>query len=121
VKNGYSLFDLSTGSTPCTKELAVEVNKSSGETYDFENTITVKQSLARLTRFTINIGTFLSGYEISPSNVKLFEMTSTMTPDAGGDPIIETYGLSDIQFYGIGEHSSGSGLWWHVKDGQWED
>lgn len=38
VMKGYSLFELSTGSTACTKELNVEVNKSGGEKYEYEET-----------------------------------------------------------------------------------
>ena len=46
VVNGYSLFDLSTGSTACTKEFGVEVNKSSGEKYEYEGTLSARQPLA---------------------------------------------------------------------------
>lgn len=120
VANGYSLFELSTGSIPCTKELAVEVNKSSGEIYDFEDTITARQPLAnREMIITINLGTFLSGVEISPSNITQFEMTSSLTPNAGGDPITETYELSRAEFYG--HVSGGLNGWWHIVDGKWSD
>jgi hypothetical protein len=48
----------------------------------------------------IALGTFLEGTEIAPSNIAEFEMSSSLTPNAGGDPITETYELSHLQFYG---------------------
>lgn len=120
VVNGYSLFDLSTGSTACTKELGVEVNKVSGEIYEYEDTLSARQPLAnRESIITINLGTFLSGVEISPSNISQFEMTSSLTPNAGGDPITETYELSRAEFYG--HDIGGQNGWWHIGDGKWGD
>ena len=118
--DGYSLFVLSSGSEPCTKQLDVEVNKSGGETYDYENTKEVKQVLDRMTKITIQLGTFLSGYAIEPSDVSEFEMSSTMTPTAGGDPVAETYELGNLKFYGMAPNGTIGG-WWKIVDGRWSD
>lgn len=57
--------------------------------------------------------------EISPSNISQFEMTSSLTPNAGGDPITETYELSRAEFYG--HEPGGLNGWWHIGDGKWSD
>lgn len=118
--DGYSLFVLSSGSEPCSKQLDVEVSKSGGETYEYGETTEVSQALNRETKFTIQLGAFLSGYVIAPSNISEFEMSSTMTPDAGGDPVAETYELSNLQFYGRAPDGTIGG-WWKIVDGRWSD
>lgn len=47
-------------------------------------------------------------------------MSSTITPDAGGDPITETYELSNLKFYGKAPESAMAG-WWKIVDGRWSD
>lgn len=74
----------------------------------------------RTTRFTIQLGAFLSGYVIEPSNVSEFEMSSTLTPAAGGDPITETYELSNLKFFGRSPEGTIGG-WWKIVDGKWSD
>ena len=121
--DGWQLAELSSGNVQMMKMLDVTAYKEAeGET--FEDTISARQPLDRTTVFTIQLGTFLSGVEISPSNISQFEMSSTLTPDAGGDPITETYELSGLRFYGKSAVLSAvlpTSVWWHVNDGQWED
>ena len=102
------------------KTLDVTLRKEAeGET--FENTVSARQPLAnKEMAITITLGAFLEGAEIAPSNVAEFEMSSSMTPTAGGDPITETYELSGLEFYGKPPDGY-IDLWWHIEDGKWVD
>lgn len=118
--DGWQFAELSSGNVEIMKTIEVTANKEAeGET--FENTISARQPLAnREVTITIALGTFLEGTEIAPSNIAEFELSSSLTPNAGGDPITESYSLDDLMFYGK-IPSSESSLWWHIKDGKWFD
>lgn len=119
--DGWQLAELSSGNVETMKTLDVTAYKEAeGET--FENTVSARQPLAnREVVITIALGTFLEGKEIAPSNIEEFELSSSLTPNAGGDPITETYSLDNyVQFYGK-IPSDVSYLWWHIKDGKWAD
>ena len=106
--DGWKLAELSSGNAETMKTLDVTASKEA-ESETFENTLSVKQPIPnRETAVTIMLGKFLEGAEIAPSNVAEFEMSSTMTPDAGGDPITETYELSGLEFYGKPSDGPGS-------------
>lgn len=119
--DGWQLAELSSGNVETMKTLDVTAYKEAeGET--FENTISARQPVAnRETIITITLGTILEGTEIAPNNIVEFELSSSLTPNAGGDPITETYSLdNNVQFYGRMQ-SSVDNLWWHIKDGKWFD
>ena len=116
--DGWQLAELSSGNAEIMKSLDVIAYKEAeGDT--FENTISLRQPLANIEfAITIQLGVFLEGTEIAPSNIAEFEMSSSMTPTAGGDPMTETYSLDELEFYGKSQ-SIGSNLWWHIVDGKW--
>ena len=119
--DGWQFAELSSGNVETMKTIEVTASKEvEGET--FENTVSAKQPLAnREVVITTQLGTFLEGTEIAPNNIAEFEMSSSLTPNAGGDPITETYSLDDnVQFYGR-LPSTTTNLWWHIEDGKWFD
>ena len=117
---GWKLAELSSGNAETMKTLDVTAYKEA-EVETFENTVSARQPLAnRVAAVTITLGAFFEGTEIAPSNIAEFEMSSSMTPDAGGNPITETYELSGLQFYGKSPDGYAN-LWWHIEDGKWVD
>lgn len=93
--NGYNLYELSSGNVETMKSLDVIAYKEAeGET--FENTVIARQPSNREAVITISLDAVLEGTEIAPSNIAVFEMSSSLTPNAGGDPITETYSLDNI-------------------------
>ena len=93
--DGWQLAELSSGNTEIMKSLDVIAYKEAeGET--FENTIRARQPLAnREVVVTISLDAVLEGTEIAPNNIVEFELSSSLTPNAGGDPITETYSLDN--------------------------
>ena len=93
--DGWQLVELSSGNVETMKTLDVIAYKEAeGET--FENTVSARQPVAnREAIITISFDAVLEGTEIAPSNIAVFEMSSSLTPTAGGDPITETYSLDN--------------------------